>query len=281
MKQKDRNLKLCGKDGFEAYYANLYGSRWEEIKSAFSLENDYAQWKVGEASPYFLDSASVRAALSLPLENASDILDLCAAPGGKSLVLAANMSKNARLVSNERSSERKNRLLKTIRDCLPSEIQVRVSVSNKDGAKMCLQSENSFDAILLDAPCSSERHVFLDLKYLSEWSPARIKTLAVAQWSLLSSAWRMLRENGFLLYSTCALVPDENDKIIQRLLKKFDDAKILEPKISLNYSEFTESQLPAYEKTEFGAMILPDKTKGAGPIYFCLLQKLPKDSESG
>jgi 16S rRNA C967 or C1407 C5-methylase (RsmB/RsmF family) len=138
---------------------------------------------------------------------------------------------------------------------------------------MCLKNEEKFDAILLDAPCSSERHVLADKKYLSEWSFSRIKTLSMAQWALLSSAWRMLKEEGYLLYSTCALSPNENDNVISRLIKKFDNLKILEPKISLNYKKFTEKSLPDYEKTEFGAHILPDTTQGAGPLYFCLLQK--------
>ena len=274
MKQKDRNKKLTGAEGFEVYYSNLFGERWQAIKESFSLEPDYAEWKTGGEKSYFLDSASVRAALSLPLENAADILDLCAAPGGKTLVLASNMNENANLLSNERSPDRKNRLLNTVRDCLPTEIQERVQVICKDGAKLCLKNEGKFDAILLDAPCSSERHVFSDPKYLSEWSPSRIKTLSMAQWVLLSSAWRMLKPNGFLLYSTCAISPDENDNVIQKILKKFDDAKISEPKISLNYKNFTESELPEYEKTEFGAQILPDRAGGAGPIYFCLIKKI-------
>ena len=274
MKQKDRNKKLTGAQGFDSYYSNLFGERWQALKESFSLESDYAEWKAGGEKSYFLDSASVRAAVSLPLENVLEILDLCAAPGGKTLVLASNMSENACLLSNERSAERKKRLLNTVRDCLSREIQERVQVICKDGAQMCLKNEEKFDAILLDAPCSSERHVFSDPKYLSEWSPSRIKTLSMAQWALLSSAWRMLKPNGFLLYSTCALSPDENDNAIQKLLKKFDDAKICEPKISLNYKNFTESELPEYEKTEFGAQILPDRAGGAGPIYFCLIQKI-------
>lgn len=275
MKQKDRNKKLSGAEGFEAYYSNLFDERWQSIKESFSLEPDYAEWKAGGEKSYFLDSASVRAAVSLPLENAMDILDLCAAPGGKTLVLASNMNSEANLLSNERSPERKNRLANTVRDCLPPEIQERVTVICKDGAQMCLKNEEKFDAILLDAPCSSERHVLADPKYLSEWSPSRIKTLSMAQWALLSSAWRMLRPEGYLLYSTCALSPDENDNVVAKLLKKFDNAKLCEPKISLNYKNFTQSELPEYEKTEFGAHVLPDKAGGAGPLYFCLLQKIP------
>ena len=273
MKQKDRNKKLSGAEGFDAYYSNLFGVRWLSIKKAFSLEPDYAEWKAGGEKSYFLDSGSVRAAVSLPLENATDILDLCAAPGGKTLVLASNMNEGANLLSNERSPERKNRLLNTVRDCLPESVQERVQVICKDGAVMCKANEAAFDAILLDAPCSSERHVLADEKYLSEWSPSRIKTLSMAQWALLSSAWRMLREGGFLLYSTCALSPEENDNVIEKLLKKFDDVQVCQPEISLNYKDFTDSELPDYENTKFGAHILPDKANGAGPLYFCLLKK--------
>ena len=273
MKQSEKNKKLTGAAGFDEYYSNLFGERWQSIKESFSLESDYAEWKAGGEKSYFLDSASVRAAVSLPLENAVDILDLCAAPGGKTLVLASNMAENASLLSNERSPERKNRLLNTVRDCLPQSVQERVQVICKDGAVMCRANESSFDAILLDAPCSSERHVFLDEKYLSEWSPSRIRTLSTTQWALLSSAWRMLRPGGHLLYSTCALSPEENDNVVAKLLKKFDDAKIIEPKISLNYSDFISNALPEYEKTQYGAQILPDKANGAGPLYFCLIEK--------
>ncbi|WP_294427670.1 SAM-dependent methyltransferase [uncultured Treponema sp.] len=273
MKQSEKNKKLSGAAGFEEYYSNLFADRWQALKAAFPLESDYAEWKAGGEKSYFLDSASVRAAVSLPLKDATDILDLCAAPGGKTLVLASNMADDANLLSNERSPDRKNRLLNTVRDCLPEQIRERVTVICKDGAQMCRANESSFDAILLDAPCSSERHVFLDEKYLSEWSPSRIKTLSMAQWALLSSAWRMLRPEGFLLYSTCALSPDENDNVIAKLLKKFKNAIILEPEISLNYSNFISNELPEYEKTEYGAQILPDKAGGAGPLYFCLLKK--------
>lgn len=278
MKQKDRAKKLSGAEGFESYYAGLFGERWQKIKAAFSKSPDYVEWKADGAESYFLDSASVRAAVSLPLSGAKKILDMCAAPGGKTLVLASNMDDDAILFSNERSPERKRRLDRTVQTCLPEEISSRVKTSCKDGAKLCLESQNLFDRILLDAPCSSERHVLADPKYLSEWSPSRIKTLSVSQWALLSSAWRILAPGGFMVYSTCALSPDENDKVISKLLKKFDDVEILEPKISLEYKKFISSnlpenelsktefaddelsrtELPEYEKTEFGAHILPD-----------------------
>ena len=276
MKQKKRAEKLFGSEGFDEFYKSLYGERWEKLKAALHEETDSRKFQVSEeCEPYFLDSASVRAAASLPLSGAKQILDLCAAPGGKTLVLASCMDCGATLLSNERSPERKMRLQKVCGASLPPEIRARVQIINKDGAKLCLSKENeeAFDAILLDAPCSSERHVLLDKKYLDEWSPSRIKTLAIAQWSLLSSAWRMLKKGGFLLYSTCALSPSENDAVVARLVKKFSDAEVVEPQIASDISRFPEKNLPDYENTEFGAHILPDKSGGAGPLFFSLLRK--------
>lgn len=272
MKQKDRNKRLSGAEGFDLYYGQIFGSRWPELKKSLYGENQPAEFNAG-AESYFLDTASILAAATLPLSGAKTILDMCAAPGGKTIVLASCMEKSAVLLSNERSSERKNRLARSVQNCLPEEIKSRVTVICKDGATLCLSENNRFDRILLDAPCSSERHVLRDINYLKDWSPSRIKTLTVAQWSLLSSAWRMLNQGGYLLYSTCALNPDENDGIIKKLLKKFDDVEVcFSNKVSC-VSDFCKSTLPKGEKTDFGIHVLPDTCSGAGPLYFSLLKK--------
>ena len=278
MKQKKE--KLCGKSGFEQFYTQIYGSRWEKLKESFYNENQSVEYKIpGAEKSYFLDSASVLAALSLPLNDSLQILDLCAAPGGKTLVLASRMSPNAVLFSNERSAQRKLRLQNVVQTCLPPEISERIKVSCSDGATWCTRQSECFDRILLDAPCSSERHVFLDPKYLNVWSPSRIKTVTMQQWSLLSSAYRLLKAGGIMVYSTCALCPAENDEMIEKLYKKFNKAgdafTLLEPQINPDeISDFCNIQLPSFEKTKYGFQILPDVQKGAGPIYFTVIQKL-------
>ena len=271
--------KLCGKEGFEAYYSALYGERWPLLKKAFAGEGSAVEFHVrGAEQSYFLDSASVLAALCLPLEGASDILDLCAAPGGKTLILASRMPKNARLSSNERSPERKHRLSVVVQNCLPSEISSRVVTSCSDGTTWCTRQTECFDRILLDAPCSSERHVIADPKYLNTWSPSRVKTVATEQWALLSSAYRLLRVGGILLYSTCALCPQENDEMIERLYKKFNkngtSFSVLAPDPQISQiQEFCCITLPEWEKTKYGCMILPDRQNGAGPIFFSIIRK--------
>ena len=271
--------KLSGAEGFEQYYSELYGDRWQALKESFEGEGSAVEYKIpGAEKSYFLDSASVLAALCLPLDGACDILDLCAAPGGKTLVLASRMPEDATLSSNERSPERKHRLSTVVQTCLPSEISERVKTSCSDGATWCTRQTECFDRILLDAPCSSERHVIADPKYLNTWSPSRIKTVTTEQWALLSSAYRLLRPEGVLLYSTCALCSEENDGMIARLNKKFNKDgsafTLLEPKPDLSQiTPFVDIKLPEYEKTEYGYMIMPDIQKGAGPIYFSIIRK--------
>ena len=266
-KQKaDKALK--GAAGFEQYYSSLYGSRWEALKKAFAAPTDSVEFMLpGAQKPYYLDSASIFAAQCLPLEGATDILDLCAAPGGKTLVLASRMGRDAVLSSNERSAQRKHRLSVVVEECLPPEISQRVKVSCSDGATWCTRQSECFDSILLDAPCSSERHVLADPKYLDQWSPSRIKTVTMEQWALLSSAFRLLRRGGHLLYSTCALCPQENDSMIARLEKKFGSESFV---IERQMLPPTTLKL---EQTQYGYHILPDASNGAGPIYFSLIKK--------
>ena len=287
-KQKDLNR---GSQGFNSYYKEIFGERWEVLKEALLKESvpvSYNLSKIkgeedGELRTYYLDAASILAAFSLPLKGAEEILDLCAAPGGKTLVISSLMDKDSKLTSNERSAERKHRLSKVVEEHIPSRIKENITVTCSDGAVWCKTKSNCFDRILLDAPCSSERHVLQDEKYLAQWSPARIKTLSMEQWALLSNAYRMLKDNGILLYSTCALAPKENDEVIERLFKKFDNCVNLsfesekyqnlkndEAKLQL----FTDNvSLPDFERTKYGYQILPDKQNGAGPIYFSIIMK--------
>ena len=269
--------KETGLLAFENYYNSVYQNRWQSLKESFSKESLYFTFSLKGCKEYYLDAASVLASCCLPLENANNILDLCAAPGGKSLVLSSRMNKEATLLSNEISASRRNRLISVLNESLPSEINCRVKVTGIDGSLACKKFNEQFDAILLDTPCSSERHVFADPKYLNQWTSARIKNLSFRQWSLLSSAFLVLKTDGFLLYSTCAISKEENDGVVKKLLSKYKE------NVSLTKIDFSSvyENLPSHlkipklevEKTEFGYQILPDKINGAGPLFFTLIQK--------
>lgn len=284
--QKKEKL-LCtvqGQAGFDFYYENLYKERWQSLRSSLLQTPRYIALSAASSTsdqPYFLDCGSVLAACMLPLENAESVLDMCAAPGGKSLVLLRRIAeyvrqnpKDAKLplfVCNEPSASRRNRLVSVLDTYADSALRSSIKVTSYDGARWCRYETEKFERILLDAPCSSERHVLQDDTYLKKWSPARIKNLTHKQWALLSSAFRLLKPKGFILYATCALSEQENDGTVKKLLKKNTEARL----VPLNPDEccFEGLKLCGCEKTECGFHVLPDTQSGAGPLYFSLVQK--------
>jgi len=262
-----RQEKLERNQAFEDYYQGLFGGRWHLLRESLLSPAASVPYSEGLIKPYMLDRASVLAALSLKLPSSGSILDACAAPGGKSLVLASRMSGEARLLCNELSAERRRRLKNTLNEHLDEEKLRQVSVSGFDAASLGgKKSEwNRFDAILLDAPCSSERHVIQSPKAIAEWTEARPRFLSRRQWSLLSAAFLLLKPGGSLVYATCALSPIENDGPVSKLLEKYARA------IELDELDYTEG-----EKTKYGRLILPDASDGMGPMYVARFRKRPK-----
>ncbi len=261
-----KKQKLVGKDGFDSYYRMQYGDRWDSLKEALLAESRQIEYNENLMQSYYLDYASVQAAKALPGIESGDCLDMCAAPGGKTLVLSNSMGADVNITANEISADRRNRLLKVMNEHLAPEARERVKITGYDAAKMARFQQNAYDRILLDAPCSSERHVLQNEKYLKQWTESRIKNLAQRQWSLLSAAFLLLKDDSYLLYSTCAISSVENDEVIARLFKKYKSQVEI-----VSIEEETTA-----EKTKFGNIYLPDKSAGAGPIYFCLVKKKNK-----
>jgi 16S rRNA (cytosine1407-C5)-methyltransferase len=249
---------------FESYYHNIYGSRWLSLRESLLAPSASVAYSEGLVKPYVLDQASVLAALSLKLPESGVILDSCAAPGGKSLVIASRMGKAAELLCNELSAGRRRRLVNVLNEHLDTEKRNRVKVSGFDAASLGGKKDewDRFASILLDVPCSSERHVFQNGKALETWTPARPRFLARRQWSLLSAAFLLLKPGGSLVYATCALSDEENDAVVSRLFTKYEIAVIQDE------LEFSEG-----EKTEHGRLILPDACQGMGPMYVARVRK--------
>jgi 16S rRNA (cytosine1407-C5)-methyltransferase len=249
---------------FEGYYTRLYGDRWEGLKKSLLAESPGIAFAEGLIRPYRLNYASVLAARSLRLPENGTALDACAAPGGKSLGIAAAMGPDVRLLSNEFSRERRRRLADVLDTHLSEEKRRRVRVSGFDAAALGgkKSEQGRFQAILLDVPCSSEAHVLGKAAALAAWTAARPRFLARRQWALLSSAFLLLAPGGSLVYATCALTEEENDGVARRLPEKYGPAA--EP----DEPGFTEG-----EKTAWGRIILPDHDSGLGPMYVARFRK--------
>ena len=250
---------------FFDYFEKLYVERWPSLLEALKGEGCAMELRFGEGlEPYFLDEASVFAAESLGVNPGDRALDMCAAPGGKTLVLASKLQGNGSLQSNDRSPDRRLRLQHVIENSLPESWRSIINVTGYDGVKFGMHKKECYDRILLDAPCSSDRHVLNSPSHLEVWSVKRVKRLSVEQGSLLASAVDALAPGGTLIYSTCALSPMENDDVVKKILKK---------RKTMCLDEIVEIPEGA-DRTECGVHILPDRTAGRGPIYCAKMRKV-------
>lgn len=279
--------KPKGIEAFDTFYKEIYGERWESLKVALSktkkvsaLLNPYCDEQVKgnvlwdgvleaesfdrpsgvPANYYLLDAASILSARALKATPEHKVLDMCAAPGGKSLGIQFQRVEGE-LVVNELSRERRTRLRRVLDEYIPKEKQDNIRVTGFDATTWCLHEKEAFDRILLDAPCSSERHLLENPAKLTDWKEGRSKRLSKLQYSLLASAIQVLRPGGRIVYSTCSISPLENDKVVERLFKrKGEGLRII------------HEELPLGEKTEFGTLVLPDRG-GWGPLYISVIEK--------
>jgi len=245
---------------FDSFYEARFGGKWPSLKAALLAESESVSYTHNLLRPYFLDAASILAAQSVRLpdvETGYEVLDACAAPGGKTLVLASRMESGL-LLANDISSERRRRLVDVLKRHLYPQRCGRVRVSGFDAASLAAKAgeRGRFAAVLVDAPCSSERHVLRDPARLQQWSEARPRALAKRQWALLSAAFLLTAPGGSLVYSTCALLDTENDAVSGRLSQKYGKAAILD------LPDFSEG-----EATRYGRLILPTLERNIGPMY--------------
>ena len=250
---------------FFDYFEEVYGERWPALLESLKGEGCATKLQFDDAlEPYFLDEASVFAAKALAVEPGMDVLDMCAAPGGKSLVIASMLKGEGSLQCNDRSPDRRLRLQRVLENSLPESWRSIINVTGYDSVKFGMHKKECYDRILLDAPCSSDRHVLNSPSHLEVWSVKRVKRLSVEQGSLLASAVDALRPGGELIYGTCALSPLENDAVVAKILKK---RKMME---FVRIEDLPEGA----DRTELGVHILPDKTRGCGPIYCAKMRKM-------
>ncbi|CAM9337707.1 unnamed protein product [Chrysoparadoxa australica] len=202
-------------------------SRGQEVDEAGSnkkLPPSPVDEATGLTSYYLMDLASVVTAAALGVQPGDVVADFCAAPGGKTLILAEGLRPEAggRLVSNDSSRKRRERLKRVVREYVPQEVLSHVKVTGFDASRWFFYEKGVYDRILVDAPCSSERHLLEEghQEYLRDWSRQRSKRNAATQRSILSSALQAAKEGGLVLFSTCSINPKENDGVVAQMLRR-------------------------------------------------------------
>lgn len=193
---------------------------WAENGFTYDPETRPGLSAYHEAGLYYLQEPSAMAPAGLlDVRPGMRVLDLCAAPGGKTTQLAAMLRGSGLLVANEYNPKRAQILARNVErlgvaNCL---------VLNEDPRRLAARFPEWFDRILVDAPCSGEGMFRKEDAAVRDWSPETVSACARRQQEILDSAARMLRPGGRLVYSTCTFAPEEDEGVISRFLHGHGD----------------------------------------------------------
>lgn len=211
---------------------------------------------------YVQEAASMLLYEALDWSQDMQILDLCAAPGGKSSLIASAMSAGSYLVSNEIMPQRASILKETMQRWG----NARVTVSNSSAEKLAA-SGAIFDVIVVDAPCSGEGMFRKDAFAREQWSLELVSHCALRQKELLRAILPCLNAGGILLYSTCTYAPAEDEAIVEWLLE--DSA--LKPLALPDFSRYGATAIPV-QGVSCAYRCYPHKFRGEG-FFIATLQK--------
>lgn len=210
---RTRGWDLQKIDGFSyTYFVN------NKDKNEVSQTEEYNDGKF-----YIQDLASIMSIYILDPQEGERVLDMCAAPGSKTTLIAEMSDNKASIVANDIDTPRVGKLNNVLHQFGAK----NVKVTNIDGNIFGKTYPDHFDKVLLDAPCSGEGRVYLvGPKPLRFWSIKKVNVMVNLQKDLIESAFRTLKPGGTLIYSTCTLEPDENENVVTHLLNRYENAKI-------------------------------------------------------
>lgn len=243
------------------------GGRYLAERPVFTLDPLFhaGAYYVQEASSMFLEQALRQSAdLSAPLT----VLDLCAAPGGKSTHLLSLLSSESLLVSNEVIRSRASILSENIQKWG----QTNVVVTNSDPEHIG-QFKELFDVIVVDAPCSGEGLFRKDADAMTEWSTDHVALCASRQRRILSDIWPALKTGGVLIYCTCTYNPAENE----------DNLNWLANERSVSFFKLTLPEDSGIEEVTRGGAtgyrFYPHQVKGEG-FFLSVVRKEPGETSA-
>jgi 16S rRNA (cytosine967-C5)-methyltransferase len=179
---------------------------------------------------YFQDEASQMVAHSVSLEAGQNFLDLCASPGSKTTLIAANLINNGVTADLFAGDFYKHRMISLKKNCLDQKVQNINFIAYDAGFELPFENE-SFDKILIDAPCSGTGTIRQKPEIRYSLKPTDFKNLQNKQLKILGNASKLVKSGGHLIYSTCSLETDENEKVIERFLLMNEDFQKVSPKL--------------------------------------------------
>lgn len=208
---------------------------------------------------YIQEPSAMLVAHFLDTKPGEVVLDLCAAPGGKTIQTALEMQNQGLIIANDLSKSRANVLLSNIE---------RMGISNTvitslDFSKHYQKFENYFDKIILDAPCSGSGMFRKSEEMKNDWTYEKVLKNAAIQKQLITMCYKMLKEGGTLVYSTCSYSFEEDEEVVEHL-KNNSDAKLIN--IPSFKGEFRSRKYPET------VHLFPNLFEGEGH-YIALIQK--------
>ena len=207
---------------------------------------------------YLQEPSAMLPAYLLSPESGDLVLDLCAAPGGKSMQASLLMNNEGLIISNDIA---KNRVFAIVENAERLG-RGNLLITNNDFASIYNRFLNTFDKIILDAPCSSSGMFRKENKMLEDWSYQKVLKYAEIQKDLILMCYQMLKPGGTMVYSTCSFSYEEDEEVIEHLLNNTD----------ASLKEIEKSPLYYVSDKGYGVHLLPSFFPGEGH-YIVLINK--------
>ncbi len=245
------------------------------LKDAYECQSEC---KIGNTESYRLGLIHVQEAvamlpvLALSPDQSHRVLDLCAAPGNKSLLCSQFMNNKGTIIANDFDHSR----IKIMMRAAEKIGAVNISIVNYDAATLP-NSFGHFDLVLADVPCSGDGTLRKNLSILQRCSEEYSNRLSTLQEKILLRAVKLCKASGKIVYATCSLAPEENEAVIDRVIRKYDGQLTINPLKDLKDFVFSEG-IQTWKNQRFiddikhCRRVWPHQNNSGG-FFFALLEK--------
>ncbi|XP_058899117.1 5-methylcytosine rRNA methyltransferase NSUN4 isoform X2 [Kogia breviceps] len=234
---------------------------------------------LGVMDYYLMDAASLLPVLALGLQPGDTVLDLCAAPGGKTLaLLQTGCCRN--LAANDLSTSRAGRLQKVLHSYVPQDVRDRnrVRVTSWDGRKWGELEGDIYDRVLVDVPCTTDRHS-LHEEENNIFQRSRKKErqmLPMLQVQLLAAGLLATKPGGHVVYSTCSLSHLQNEYVVQGTIELLANQYGIKVHVEdlTHFRKLFMDTFSFFPSCQVGELVIPNLMANFGPVYFCKMCRM-------